>query len=384
MIAAVIVALLASSLARANKLVSVTIPDRGGEIPSKWLGYAGPPRGSVILPDAYDPAKRYPLVIYLGGLGGNYATAAAGMTAFHVPGIMVIPEPGNGWYTDWWNGGKRADPAWESYVLDEVVPWALSHYKIRPERRYHAIIGISMGGLGATYLGGRMPGFFGSVATLSGFVDTQFFGLITAAGMALTANTLQKGNNDLNAVAGPWDGFYAQGHNPVNLVQNLRQTRVFQSSGTGVPSGETLNKDPTSVPVGTALELPIIHPMNEIYHRALAAADVDVEFQRHAGGHDAVDGAAEFRAMLAWGLFGPVATHPDSWVNDTVATHGQLWDIGYRFDRPPSSVVRFSRSGSSLSIGDAGSAVTLTTAGGCSLHTSTPATVRVPTRRCRR
>jgi S-formylglutathione hydrolase FrmB len=366
--------------ARANELVTITIPDQQGEIPSKWLTYDGPPRAGVILPDNYDPQKRYPLVVYLGGLGGNYERASAGMTAFHVPAIMVIPEPGNGWYADWWNGGERGDPAWESYDLNEVLPAVLSRYRIRPERRYHAIIGISMGGLGATYLGGRLPGFFGSVATLSGFVDTQYYAPITAAGMGLVSGAPQHGDYEVDPVYGPPYGFYSDGHNPTQLAMNLQHTRVFQSTGNGVPSNDGMT-DPTGVPAGSALEGPIIYPMNQRYHHALADAGVDVTYQAHTGGHDAPDGTAEFRAMLQWGLFQPVVTRPNTWVNETVATSGQLWDIGYRFAEPPNQVVRFRRSGNSLSVSAAGSDVTLTTAQGCVIETATPATVRV--KKCR-
>jgi S-formylglutathione hydrolase FrmB len=292
---------------------------------------------------------------------------------------MVIPEPGSGWYADWWNGGKRGDPAWESYYLDEVVPYVLEHYPIKPQRRYHAIVGISMGGLGAAYLGGRMPGFFGSVASISGFVDTQYFAPITAVGMGLFGSALFKASG-LDAVDGPPYGFYADGHNPTRLATNLAQTRVFESSGTGVPSREGLS-DPATVPVGSALELPIIYPMNQQWSRALGAAGVDLTYRLGPGGHDAPDGAAAFRAMLAWDPFKPVVTHPTSWVNDTVAAHGMLWDITYRFDQPPTEVVRFRRSARSLSITAAGSPVTIATRGDCLMHTSTPATIRI-SKRC--
>jgi hypothetical protein len=87
--------------------------------------------------------------------------------------------------------------------------------------------------------------------------------------------------------------------------------------------------------------------------------------------------------MLGWGLFNPVVTSPRGWVNDTVATDGQLWDIGYRFAQSPNQVVQFRRTGDSLSIGAGGSAVTITTSGGCVVSTGTPATVQLPTRSCR-
>jgi S-formylglutathione hydrolase FrmB len=374
--------LLGSGDARANQLVTITIPDQHGEVPSQWLSYPGPPRADVLLPDGYNARKRYPLILNLGGLGGNYATAAFG-TGLHIHAIVVTPEPGSGWYTDWWNNGRRGDPAWESYYLNEVIPTILARYRILPQRRYHAIVGISMGGLGAAYLGGRLPGFFGSVASLSGFVDPQYFAAITGEGMGLTAIAPLHGDYDLYPVDGPPNGFYAIGHNPPNLAMNLEQTRVFESTGTGVPSSAGL-KDPTVIPVGSLLESLIIYPMNQVFHQAAAAAGVDVTYQVHPGGHDAPDFANEITAMLAWGLFKPVVTNPRAWVNDTVATDGQLWDITYSFAQPPDQVVQFRRAGNSLSISAAGSAVTITTSGGCAINTGTPATVRIPQRSCRR
>jgi hypothetical protein len=107
-----------------------------------------------------------------------------------------------------------------------------------------------------------------------------------------------------------------------------------------------------------------------------------VTYQAHTGGHDIPDFLAEVQAIVRWGLFRPVVTHPLSWVNDTVATHGQLWDLHYRFAKPPTKVVEFRRSGGRLSISTAGSAVMLTTNGGCAIRTPTPATVVIPPRSC--
>src|SRR5581483_299915 len=384
-LAVVSAVLAAPGVARAggNQFVTITIPDPQGYIPSKWLPYSGPPRAAVLLPNNYDKDKRYPLAIFLGGLGNSYAQTAAAMPPIDLDAIVVIPEPGNGWFTDWWNDGQRGDPAWESYYLDDVIPYVLANYKIRPERRYHAIVGVSMGGLGATYLGGRLPGFFGSVATLSGFVDLGWGAPIVAPGMGLAsnANAPNAKNYTLNAVDGPWDGFYYAGHDPTRLTNNLRSTRVFETTGTGVPSRSGLTA-PTAVPEGSALEAAAIYPMNQLYHQALVASGVDVTYQVHSGGHDIPDFVDEINAMLTWGLFKPVATTAGSWLNDTVATHGQLWDIGYRFAQPPNAVVRFRRAGNSLSISGAGSSVTITTSGGCAISTPTPAVIHVPNRTC--
>ncbi|HEX6475981.1 MAG TPA: alpha/beta hydrolase-fold protein, partial [Acidimicrobiales bacterium] len=268
-------------------------------------------------------------------------------------------------------------PSWESYILNEVVATILDRYPILPQRRYHAIAGTSMGGMGATYLGGRLPGFFGSVASLSGFVDPQYYAQITDPAMGLTSEAPLEGDYELDPVEGPPNGFYMDGHDPTSLAMNLKQTRVFETTGTGGSAGLA-----NGGPVGFGEESLVIYPMNQRYYPALKAAAVDVTYQVHPGGHDIPDFIDEVKAMLAWGLFRPVVTDPQYWANDTVATSGQLWDIGYAFSRPPDRVVRFRRSGSSLSISPAGSAVTITTSGGCVIRVATPATVQVPSHAC--
>ena len=386
----VAVFLAVGGVASAHQLVTITIPAPHGEIASKWLSYKGAPRANVLLPDHFDPRRRYPLVLVLNGLNCNYNwyVQTGVISVFYgLNAIVVMPEGGNGWYADWWNNGERGGPSWETYELDTVLPTILHRYRILPQRRYHAIVGHSMGGLGAVYLGGRLPGFFGTVVSTSGFVDPQLMAQVTQPGMALTSQAPLQGDYDLDPVEGPPRGFYAAGHNPTLLAMNLEQTRVFVSTGTGVPSSSGLatftRGGEASVAEGSVLEGGIIYPMNQLYARALRSAGVDVTYQVHTGGHDIPDNLDEFKAMFAWGLFKPVPTDPRAWVNDTVATSGRLWDVAYRFERPPDQVVQFRRDGSQLTISAAGSPVTLTTDGGCTIHTATPARVQISEPNCR-
>jgi S-formylglutathione hydrolase FrmB len=369
--------LLGGGVARANQLVTVTIPDRNGEIPSKWLSYPGPPRADVLLPDHYDPRKRYPLIVLLPGFSNTYAILGPDMLDAQqvlagLQAIVVAPEGASGWYTDWWNHGAYGTPKWESYILDEAIPQIVHRYRIRPERRYHALFGVSMGGLGAAYLGGRLPGFFGSVGVLSGFVDTQLAPGIESIAMDAL------GGGSPGSVVGPEDGFYATGHNPAALAQNLRHTRVFLSAGNGIPTPA----DGTGGGVGNAEEAGVIRPTSDSYDAALNGAGVDVTYQTHDGCHCWPDFQAELSSAIAWGPFKRVVKHPTHWVNDTVATHGQLRDIGYRFTRHPTAVVRFTRTGSRLRISAAGSPVTIATSRGCTLRLSTPADVEMPSGDC--
>ncbi|WP_205695963.1 hypothetical protein [Conexibacter sp. SYSU D00693] len=104
----------------------------------------------------------------------------------------------------------------------------------------------------------------------------------------------------------------------------------------------------------------------------------------HRGYHDWPNFRDELREAIAWGLFEPVAETSNAWVNDTVATHGRLWELAYRFDAPPERVVRFRRRGDTLSVSSAGAPVTITTAGGCVLRVATPGQVEVPGAPCAR
>jgi S-formylglutathione hydrolase FrmB len=345
----------------------------------------------VLLPAGYNPDTHYPLLVLLNGLDGNYDFFAQYGLTDELDGldaIVVMPEGGpGGWFTDWWNDGARGSPAWETYELDTVIPAIMSRYPILRQRQYHAIAGISMGGLGAVYLAGRLPGFFGSVATLSGFVDPQIAAPVLQPAMAYESDASANGDHDADPIYGPPNGFYADGHNPTTLVENLRQTRVFESTGTAVPNSENLplltqGSVYAKEFVNGAWEEGIIFPMNVLYHQALVAAGVDVTYQVHTGGHDVPDFVNEMQALVQWGPFKPVAGDPTAWTNQTVAKSGFLWDIAYNFAQAPGQVVRFTQSGSSLSIGAAGSKVAIITAGGCVLQTATPATITLPRHSC--
>jgi S-formylglutathione hydrolase FrmB len=358
------------------RLVTITIPPRHADIDQKWIPYSGAPRANVLLPVGYDPHKRYPLVVALNGLNTDYSwwhDWKLDLPLVAQGAIVVMPEGASGWYTDWWNHGRRGGPSWETYELDDVLPAVLHRYPIRPERRYHLLVGISMGGFGAAYLGGRLPGFFGSVASLSGFLDPQYYAPLPAEAMGALSLAPLKGDLDLMSVEGRPYGFYMRGHNPTRLVQNLRQTRVFVSTGNGAPSPVAPYNTPGSEEEGV-----VIYPMSQEFHHAATAAGLDITYQAHTGGHDIPDFLGEVQALVKWGLFKAVVTHSQTWTNDTVATHGQLWDIGYRFAEPPAKVVTFSRTMNRLSISDAGSSVIVTVAGGCRVHTRTPVTITIP------
>ncbi len=374
--------------ARAGALVEIAVPDRGGQIPQKWLpGYASPPRAKVLLPDGYDPARAYPLLILLAGLGNTYTywsdpnQGAVEQVATHFPGIIVMPEGGSGWYADWWNDGRRGGPDWESYILDEVLPQVLDRYRVRPERRWHALAGVSMGGLGTAYLGSRLPGFFGSIAIISGLTDDH---LLPGEGWVQSGIPQAQAGEPFapDAVLGPPDGFYSLGHEPQRLAANLQHTRVFMRTGDGRQSVPDGLPNPANAVPDMPFEAALIRPASDKYAAALRAAGVDLDYAVHEGWHDWANFRRELREAIAWGLFEPVVEDASSWVADTVADHGRFWTVGYRFDRFPDRVVRMRRSDGRLSVSAAGSPVTLDLGAGCRVHVPTPSTVDLPRATC--
>jgi hypothetical protein len=151
--------------------------------------------------------------------------------------------------------------------------------------------------------------------------------------------------------------------------------------GNGVPTDDG-QPNPRNILTDPAAEGAVIRPASDNYNRALATAGVDFTYRTHSGIHDWANFRPELQAAIAWDLFKPVAERPASWVDDTVATHGPLWDISFRFDSPPDRVVRFRRNGSRLSVSAAGSAVTITTSRGCVFQVPTPTSIEVPARAC--
>lgn len=63
--------------------------------------------------------------------------------------------------------GARAH-LYERFVLEEVMPWAASRYRLRTGRAHTAVAGSSLGGLAAFDLAWRRPDAFGTVGAMSG------------------------------------------------------------------------------------------------------------------------------------------------------------------------------------------------------------------------
>jgi len=327
---------------------------------------------NVLLPDGFTRARRYPVLFLLHGHGDSYWSWYAQKngdllrTAAGFPGIVVMPEAGQGWYADWWNGGKRGSPGWESYHLRELIPLVERRLPIRRGRRWHAIAGLSMGGEATMYYASQLPGYFGSAAAFSPPVSIQRPEWPTGF------NTQ---GQDYDMVFGPVDGFYATGHNPLKLVANLRWTRLFVGVGDGTPT----TADDADNFFGQVAERELRAQADE-FVPAAQAAGASVEYDKRPGVHDWPYWRQYLRDAIGWGLFKPVVWHPSAWTFKTAMQRSSAWGYSLAFASPPGVLETFSSSGGRLSASGSGR-VTVRGPHGCRLVAKLPFKSRACKRR---
>jgi len=141
-------------------------------------------RYCVYLPSGYDatagqPARRYPALYFLHGLGDNEQTLfnTGGWTLLddlrrqHKMGdfLIVAPEGRRSFYINSSDGSVR----YSDFLLQEFLPHIESHYRIRSGREGRAISGISMGGYGALRLAFARPDLFSAVSAQSAALITD-------------------------------------------------------------------------------------------------------------------------------------------------------------------------------------------------------------------
>ena len=150
----------------------------------------GRPRDLYIyLPPGYDPSRAYPLVVFLHGADvdehdfldpGDLKELDRLMARGEVPPAVIAAPDGTyqgrnrltSTHSLWVNGlGGR----FEDHVVNEVVPYMMRNYSIRPEREAHGLLGISAGGFGSMGLALKHRDVFGAVATLAGPLNMRYY-----------------------------------------------------------------------------------------------------------------------------------------------------------------------------------------------------------------
>jgi S-formylglutathione hydrolase FrmB len=235
----------------------------------------GPVGVRVLLPNGYDPtqATRYPVLYLLHGGFGSYTdwTTFGNVEPLTVglPVIVVMPDGGQGgWYSNWANFGAGGPPQWETFHINQLIPWIDANFSTIASKAGRAIAGLSMGGFGAMTYAAQFPGLFTSVSSYSGALDdlnpgveqviewspvvenglpgaifgvtpSDVPGLTKVNPVNLAANLAGDSHIALytgNGIAGPLDGT----DNPQNGSDNIQEAFVY---ATNVAMNQALTND---------------------------------------------------------------------------------------------------------------------------------------------
>lgn len=132
---------------------------------------------AIYLPPDYETSERsYPVLYLLHGAGDDQTGWVQFGEVLHIadncinagtatPMIIVMPDANTGQrgYTNDATGDWR----YEDFFFDEFMPYIEKTYRIKGEKRYRAVAGLSMGGGGTFYYALHHPELFSSACPLS-------------------------------------------------------------------------------------------------------------------------------------------------------------------------------------------------------------------------
>jgi enterochelin esterase-like enzyme len=176
---------------------------------------------AIYLPPDYESSSRdYPVLYLLHGAGDDQTgwiqfgevlriTDKAISDGKATPMIIVMPDANTGqrgYYNDIngkWN--------YEDFFFEELMPYVEKTYRIKKEKRYRAISGLSMGGGGSFMYALHHPELFSSSAPLSAYAGP------------LTIEDFKRNlsrNGEVNYSDEQLEGYF-KNHNAVELIKSL-------------------------------------------------------------------------------------------------------------------------------------------------------------------
>lgn len=129
---------------------------------------------SVYLPAGYQLSERtYPVLYLLHGAGDNHTSWEQFGEVSHIadkamaegsatPMIIVMPDAHEGYFNE-------LDNSWhgEDFFFKELIPYIEKNYRVKTDKQFRAVAGLSMGGGGSIGYALRHPDMFSAVCPLS-------------------------------------------------------------------------------------------------------------------------------------------------------------------------------------------------------------------------
>ncbi len=240
---------------------------------------------TLYLPPDYErsPQRRYPVIYWLHGAGGNESQGVAQAVVLHnaitagltPPAIMVIPNGGRrSEYRDW----PEQNVLSETMIVKELIPLIDTRYRTLPAPQGRAIEGMSMGGNGSLKLALKYPEMFGSVLAIAGT-----YGRISLRGDASpeTLNDQQKWVVKLAQWYSADDDVFVLAEKNFNRLGHLRIRLLIGTQDVSFADSEKLHAHLRSLGVPHEYEilLGVAHNTQAYYDRAGVHG-----FQFHAAG----------------------------------------------------------------------------------------------------
>jgi S-formylglutathione hydrolase FrmB len=254
----------------------------------------GPANVRVLLPADYAayPDRRYPVLYLLHGTSGGAADwttmGAAEQTTAGQPLIVVMPDiaqhdNGGGWCTNSYNGGAYGPPEWETFHIDQLIPWIDHNLRTIANRGGRAIAGLSQGGFCSMSYAARHPDLFSAALSFSGAPDIAY----DAEAQALVTPIINATETGLDGVApnslfGPrmTEEINWAAHDPTTLAENLRGMRLIIYTGNGQPGPF----DPLLPNLGADVIEGGVNQLSTLFHNRLDALGIPSTFDDYGPG----------------------------------------------------------------------------------------------------
>jgi len=174
---------------------------------------------AVYLPPDYETSERsYPVLYLLHGAGDDQTgwiqfgevlriTDNAIKDGTATPMIIVMPDANTG-KRGYFNQGD--DWRYEDFFFEELMPYVEQKYRIKGEKRFRAVAGLSMGGGGSFMYALHHPELFSSACPLSAYVGPL---TIEDFKERLKRRDQSYSNAEIKE--------YFQKHNAINLIESV-------------------------------------------------------------------------------------------------------------------------------------------------------------------
>lgn len=210
----------------AASIISLALTAQSGKVfdnlslPSKIL--KGERKYAIYLPPDYETSQRsYPVLYLLHGGGDDqtgwvqfgevqHITDKAIREGIATPMIIVMPDANTG-RRGYFNDIKN-EWRYEDFFFEEFLPYVEKTYRIKKEKRYRAVAGLSMGGGGSFMYALHHPELFSSACPLSASVGPL--------SVEQTKEMLKRTDPSYTPVDAEVEAYYKR-HNAVELINAI-------------------------------------------------------------------------------------------------------------------------------------------------------------------